>query len=234
MNKHVQSTASSNVICIPDRLRDPRFRFIKVNEKRKTPAEYFFNCDTVEKMIVEWQRKRTEAKDNLRYSNDRRDKENDNAKINDAIRAVHQARLEDEFWENFPQPNKLTNYRFDDVELLKWLKDGGNYGVLCDAGGLRVFDQDEYQRLKELGIAKRFPKTFTVQSRPGKRHVYLIVPDLPERIVLFDPLELDENDNHKHLGEIQGPATFVVGPVSIHEITGKPYEIIDGAPIAPK
>lgn len=127
---------------------------------------------------------------------------------------------------------ETANYQFNSVEIRQHLEQGGNYGIICGPGEIRILDCDELSRLEELGILAKFPKTFSVQSRPGRVHRYYMIPELKKKIVLFDPILKDENGQHLHLGEIQGPGTQIIGPGSIHQVTGEPYIIIDDSPIA--
>jgi P4 family phage/plasmid primase-like protien len=127
---------------------------------------------------------------------------------------------------------ETANYQFDSSDLLQHLQDGGNYGIICGPGEVRVLDCDELSRLKELGVLAKFPQTFAVQSRVGRVHRYYLIPELKKKIVLFDPILKDENGQPLHLGEIQGPGTQIVAPGSIHSVTGEPYKVIDDSPIA--
>ena len=127
---------------------------------------------------------------------------------------------------------ETANYQFDSSDLLQHLQDGGNYGIICGPGEVRVLDCDELSRLEELGVLAKFPQTFAVQSRAGRVHRYYLIPELKKKIVLFDPILKDENGQLLHLGEIQGPGTQIVAPGSIHSVTGEPYKVIDDSPIA--
>lgn len=127
---------------------------------------------------------------------------------------------------------ETANYQFDSSDLLQHLQDGGNYGIICGPGEVRVLDCDELSRLEELGVLAKFPQTFAVQSRAGRAHRYYLIPELKKKIVLFDPILKDENGQPLHLGEIQGPGTQIVAPGSIHSVTGEPYKVIDDSPIA--
>jgi P4 family phage/plasmid primase-like protien len=127
---------------------------------------------------------------------------------------------------------KNANYPHDSPILAEHMKAGGNYGIICGPGEVRVLDCDEAARLDDLGILAKFPRTFSVQSRPGRVHRYYLIPELKKKIILFDPILKDENGQPLHLGEIQGPGTQIIGPGSIHAATGKPYEVIDDSPIA--
>lgn len=127
---------------------------------------------------------------------------------------------------------ETANYPYNSQELKDYLARGGNYGIICGPGEIRILDCDNLARLEELGVLAKFPRTFSVQSRPGRIHRYYMVPELKKKITLFDPILKDDNGQPCHLGEIQGPGTQIIGPGSIHQNTGKPYEIIDDSPIA--
>ena len=102
---------------------------------------------------------------------------------------------------------KEANYSYDDPKLLEHLKRGGNYGVCCGIGSLLVFDIDQVERLKELGILKKLPETFTVRTRSGGLHLYYICKDFEKKKILYDA-------ENVHLGELQWLGAQVVGPSS--------------------
>ena len=126
-----------------------------------------------------------------------------------------------------------NNYSGDSPKLLGHLAVGGNYGIACGFGGLVVFDSDNEERLKELGVIATLPRTFTVRTGGGGTHRYYLCPELKNRITLYDPLL--EDPKHPgcslHLGEIQSYGQQVVGPGSIHP-NGNQYEVINDSPIA--
>ena len=102
---------------------------------------------------------------------------------------------------------RQANYSYDDSKLLGHLKGGGNYGVCCGIGSLLVFDIDQVERLKELGILDKLPKTFTVRTRSGGLHLYYICKDFEKKMILYD-------SGNRHLGELQWLGAQVVGPSS--------------------
>ena len=55
------------------------------------------------------------------------------------------------------------NYAANDPKLLGHILGGGNYGIATGFGGLHCLDADEYERLVEIGVIERIPKTFTVK-----------------------------------------------------------------------
>jgi hypothetical protein len=87
-----------------------------------------------------------------------------------------------------------NNYSAEDPSLLGHLAGGGNYGVACGFGSLAVFDSDNEERLKELGVINKLPRTFTVRTGGGGTHRYFFCPELKEKITLFDPI-MNESKN---------------------------------------
>lgn len=131
-----------------------------------------------------------------------------------------------------------TRYQFDHPSLLDHLAHDGNYGVLPGYGNLIIFDVDEVDRLRELGVVKAFEgKTFTVTKRDtGKLHFYFICEGLERKIVFHDPVKTIPpkmgrgNPQPLHLGECYCSGAFqVVGPNSIHP-SGATYEVILDVP----
>jgi hypothetical protein len=125
------------------------------------------------------------------------------------------------------------NYSANEPRLQGHLAAGGNYGVACGFGGLAVFDSDEEDRLQELGVLDKLPRTFTVRTGGGGTHRYYFCPELGQKIILYDPVFKDPEhpDNPLHLGEIQWKGQQVVGPGSIHP-NGKKYEVVNDTEIA--
>jgi len=124
------------------------------------------------------------------------------------------------------------NYAANEPKLRGWIRGGGNYGVLTGLGSLVVFDADEVEHLNQLGVLKKLPETFTVRTGGGGLHFYYYCKGLQKKIVLSDPVLMEEDGTTPlHLGEIQAKGEFVIGPGSLHR-TGKRYEIINDAEIA--
>lgn len=113
----------------------------------------------------------------------------------------------------------LKPYEADDPELLGWLKEGGNYGVVFGRGvyGLDIDDPGEQERFE----AK--VQTFTVRSGGGEGKHYYIMGNLTENGTI-----LDEGRN---LGNVQVKNKHVVGPNSVHW-SGGTYEIEKDLPLA--
>lgn len=128
------------------------------------------------------------------------------------------------------------NYEWNAPALDGYIYGGGNYGIATGFGWLCCFDADEYERLLELGVIAKLPKTFTVRtgrtSSEGRHYWYKIV-GIKNKIVFFDTVLRDPKDATQflHLGEIQTAGFFAIGPNCIHK-SGKKYEVIDESPIA--
>ena len=80
-----------------------------------------------------------------------------------------------------------ANYAYDNPKLLKWLAEGGNVGVVCGYGGLRVLDLDiskddrgEDYALKNADKVFDSAPSFAVRSAHGGLHIYYICHKLPE------------------------------------------------------
>ena len=108
------------------------------------------------------------------------------------------------------------NYKWDDEEFQKYLKDATAYGVLCGKGHLAVIDCDSRELIER--VEDKLPATFTVRTGSGGRHYYYIIPDLKKKIVL--------RRGEKHYGEIQFSGAQVLGAGSKHP-NGRNYKIIN-------
>lgn len=108
-----------------------------------------------------------------------------------------------------------SNYRYDDMKLVKHLENGGNYGVACGYGNLVVIDADRREVVDAL--SKHLPKTFTVRTGGGGLHFYYICKDLDK------PIRLSQAEAG-NLGDVQYKGKQVVGPGSIHP-NGDEYEV---------
>jgi len=115
-----------------------------------------------------------------------------------------------------------NNYRYNDSKLLKHISAGKNYGVVLGYGHLAVIDADS--KIIEDLVETKLPETFIVQTGGGGKHYYFIIPDLKQKIILYD-------QQHNHHGEVQFTGSQVIGPSCIHP-NGKKYEIIKDVPIA--
>lgn len=124
-----------------------------------------------------------------------------------------------------------NNYPANAPKLLGWLRGGGNYGVLTGVDGLAIFDADELDRLRELGVIDALPNTFTARTGGEGEHHYFWIEGLQGKIVFFDKTLLDEDGKPLHLGEVLSKRNFAIGPNSNHR-SGRKYEVINDAPIA--
>jgi hypothetical protein len=115
----------------------------------------------------------------------------------------------------------ISNYRYDDEKLLKWLDESNNYGVIGGFGNLIIidFDNKEFQEK----IIPYLPKTFTVKTGGGGLHKYFIT-DEPKSFKILD-------DKKNTLADIQGIGKQVVAPNSIHP-NGNNYLVLDNSNIA--
>jgi hypothetical protein len=118
------------------------------------------------------------------------------------------------------------NYAWDDIELVNWISEGGNYGIL-PRGGISVIDIDDIGAAATLGIIDDFD-TFTVKSGSGNGiHLYIKCDGIPEKIPFYDI-----NDAKIHIGEFYGSGcrAFAVGPGSWHP-SGNKYVITRNLPL---
>jgi len=141
-------------------------------------------------------------------------------------------------WSDTGELDGISNYTYDDPELLDWLAAGGNYGVVAgpfkDGGevlsNLVLIDLDDFDRINDLGLLQGWPETFTVKSgrmAPEGRHLYYMVVDVP--VDVKGKIKLWEADHE--LGEIKLNASQCVGPGSWHP-SGRRYEVVNPAEIA--
>ena len=88
-------------------------------------------------------------------------------------------------------------YKYDDEELLKWLKENGNYGVVAGHGDLRILDIDDIKKAEKFLIEFN---TFTVKTPGGGFHFYIISKYNKNHVL---------NDG---AGEFRANNYYVVGP----------------------
>lgn len=109
--------------------------------------------------------------------------------------------------------NKVISY-----EIISEYVPQLNYGVLCGHDELGVIDDDtEDKRLMKL-YEENFPETFQVRG-----HYYIKLKGWDCKKIIF-------YDGEKHLGELQGLGTQVVGAGSLHP-SGEIYELKKDLPI---
>ncbi len=121
-----------------------------------------------------------------------------------------------------------ANYTWDDPELIQWITNGGNYGVL-PRGGLTIIDVDSIQDANAIGLLDSFKDTLTVTTGSGEGyHIYILNDMYKTRI------EFKSNTGTNHMGELYGSGAnnFVVGPGCIHPSGGK-YVISNDTDIKP-
>ena len=100
-----------------------------------------------------------------------------------------------------------------------------NIGVCAD-DRLLIFETDNLDRAVELlkNEGATIPETFTVESRPGRRHFYFLqTPGTRE----------SKNLSLPGLFELRCRDQYVVGAGSIHPKTGMPYQIVQDVQIVP-
>jgi len=113
-----------------------------------------------------------------------------------------------------------NNYKFNDKELIEWIEQGNNYGIINKSGNLLVIDADAKEIIKEVG--KYLPETFVVEtSNENKNHIYYNCPDMTDGKVIFrDGLgDIRKNGNY-----------YTICPNSIHP-NGMKYKVKIDAPI---
>ena len=74
------------------------------------------------------------------------------------------------------QEHDGKNYPFDNGELLNWIAEGGNYGIIAGYHNLVIIDSDT-EKIKDL-VAEWLPETFTVKS-PGHNGCLLYTSPSP-------------------------------------------------------
>ena len=115
----------------------------------------------------------------------------------------------------------LNNYTHEDPELLQWISEGRNYGVITGFGNLVILDFDD--KRTERDIVPKLPETFTIQTGSGGKHLYYSLDDTRSRKIL------DKRKNT--LIDIQGNGKQAVGAGSTHP-NGKEYTVLVDKPIA--
>jgi len=112
-----------------------------------------------------------------------------------------------------------NNYKWNEEKFLKYK---GSWGIVCGFGGLTVIDIDKKDLYQAIWLT--LPKTFTILTGSKKWHMYYIIPDLKEKIVIND-------DKGIHRGEVQFLNSQVIGCGSKHP-NGEYYKIDIDLPIA--
>jgi len=96
------------------------------------------------------------------------------------------------------------NYSWNNPEIIKWIKDGGNYGVTCPSGFCAFVDAD-YQEIQE-SLESSLPQTFRYSTgKPGHYQYAYFVENGP---LVCLPL--------KDGAYIKGRGGYAIGPGSVH------------------
>ncbi len=113
-----------------------------------------------------------------------------------------------------------NNYKWNEDKFQEYLKSAKSYGVVCGYGHLAVIDCDREELAREVFL--KLPKTFTAETGSGRWHIYYIIPDLKEKIIV--------SDEKKHYGEVQFTDSQVLGIGSLHP-NGNHYKTLYDKPI---
>lgn len=122
----------------------------------------------------------------------------------------------------FQQEWQNKTIRFDNPELIKHIKNNGNYGIMGGGSKQLIIIDFDNEKIQEE-IIKKLPPTFTVKTGRGLLHKYYF-SDGTQSFKIFD-------EEMNTLADIQGEGKQVVGPGSIHP-NGNKYEIIENNEIA--
>jgi len=99
---------------------------------------------------------------------------------------------------------KVRNYSSNSPEFLKWIKEGGNYGVTCPSGFCVFVDADTSEIQKCL--ENKLPQTFRYSTgKPGHyQYAYFVENGALGCVPLMDG------------AYIKGKGGYVIGPGSVH------------------
>jgi len=117
-----------------------------------------------------------------------------------------------------------NNFKWNDEEFMKYISNGGNYGIIGGFGNLVLIDSDSPE-INE--ICKELPETFTVKTgspQEYKNHYFYI---LDKKI---KPIRLTA-EKLGDLGDVRSVGQYVVGANSVHP-SGDTYKVIKDIPIA--
>lgn len=137
--------------------------------------------------------------------------------MNDLLKSMKKPR---EFgWQN---PDRGTQYKFDDSKLLEWISEGTGYGVVAGPGGLRMFDADNYEAMKQY-----IPFQFDLLVKTGRvngagKHLYFVSPTLGEK---YNKGKISLFQKEVNIGELKLSKSQCVGPTSWHP-SGNRYEVV--------
>jgi len=114
-------------------------------------------------------------------------------------------------------------------QIQKWSQESpeSNVGIVAKVDGFLFFEADEKGILRqfEMETGEHF-ETFAVQSRPGRIHHYFKQTPLSKTIGSIAQAKLK-------FGSLRQHNAFVVGPNSIHPVTGELYKIVRDVEIIP-
>jgi len=118
------------------------------------------------------------------------------------------------------------NYEYDDKQFIEWLNKGNNYGVATGFSNLVVIDCDKKEAYD--AVKENLPKTFTVKTPHGGKHVYFICNDLE------NPIRLTSGNAQGDIGDVQSTGKCVIGPNSYIKEDGKKkqYKVVIDCDIA--
>lgn len=137
-----------------------------------------------------------------------------------------------------PEPGWQLQATFLPERLPDLLADGRNVGIGCRASGAVALDLDVHGDQDGPGVlaaladrlGEELPKTFTVATPSGGRHLYYRAP--------MGCTIGSVSGGRSALGpgiDVRGPGHrsggYLVGPGSI--VDGRPYEIVQDVPVAP-
>jgi len=121
--------------------------------------------------------------------------------------------------EKRPLEKDWTNTGYTYSQILDWINEGNNFGVIGGFGDLIIIDSDEPE-LQEA-VDASLPQTFRVKTGGGGTHDYYFCSEIKKKIVL---------QNGKHYGEVQSYGSQVVAAGSVHP-NGNTYEVLNDIPI---
>ena len=115
-------------------------------------------------------------------------------------------------------------------QIINWFSDDRfNLAVVCGWDGLTVLDFDDFKWFEVWRVIYPWINTYMVKSgrEGGGVHAYFFV----KNVDVSDLCEKDAQGKNRTIVEVKGPGRYVVAPPSIHPITGRPYQVMNDAPI---
>jgi len=120
----------------------------------------------------------------------------------------------------------------DRSKILEWGQDYPDLNVACVAkaqpGGVWFFEVDRAGLVEQIEreTGHKIPDTFMVRSSPGRGHFYF-----RQSAASIAMGNCQASDAQGELWSARVDNRYVVGPLSIHPVTQKPYEVLNPAPI---